>query len=92
MKREEAIAQYLTSKENYSSACLACEQDRIKNRDSRRRAYQALKLAEIDLIDISFDIIEKRLNKNGKFGSLLNEIISNPTLRNEAAKLSLLLK
>jgi len=91
MEREEAIAQYLMSENNYKTACLACKKDRIANRDFRRGAYEALRLAEIDLIDISFDLVEKRLGEQGKYGKLLNEILENPEARKEAAKLSLLL-
>jgi hypothetical protein len=90
MKREEAKIQYLQAKENYSKACLLCESNRITNRDQRRKAYDALRLAEIDLIDLTFDVVEARLHEHGKHNKLLNDIIENPFLRHEVAKISLL--
>ena len=92
MKRDEAVAQYLITKEEYAKACLACETDRKTNRDWCFKSYNALKLAEIDLIDICFDKVESKLNKQGQYNDLLNEIINTPVLRQKAAEISLLLK
>lgn len=90
MTKDEATRQYLATKEKYNDLCIKCDTDRITNRSERHNAYTALKHAETDLIDICFDQIESKLNKN--FGELLTDILTDPAARHMVAELSLHLK
>jgi len=88
-KLGEAKTQLLTARENYTEACRLSATDRADYRMIRYQAYQALKEAEIDLIDIAIDQAEEQTgHRIGNYESLIKDSV----LRRKAADLALCLR
>ena len=74
MTSDEALSQYRAARRNYDEACRTCTRD---TRNARYAAYDALKTAELDLIDVVADEVTA---KTGEAVSLAT-LTEHPEMR-----------
>ena len=60
MTTNEAKAAYLIAKENYSNIIANYDRNALGAREARFSAYAELKAAQVDLLDVSVDLIESQ--------------------------------
>lgn len=84
MTTNEAKAAYLNSKQNYQRVIANYDRKDSGSRQARFAAYDELKAAQIDLIDLSVEKIEEMTGEN--MGSDLAVIIGDANAREECCE------
>ena len=89
MNLNEAKTAYIESKNSYKAVIGSYDRSANGARQARFAAYNEMKQAQIDLIDVFADVLENAEGINGELNSCLGVIMSDAKARDDVCELAL---